>query len=67
MIGGFLSLGFHGVGDGIVSVGLGTSASGGSALTIPSGAPMRLRAATARSRSLRVITPARRLLRVKRS
>lgn len=67
MIGGFLALGFHGVGDAIVSAGLGASFTGGGALPMPTGAPFRLRAVTPARRLLRHITPARRLLRVKRS
>lgn len=66
MIGGFLSLGLHGVGDGIVSMGLGASGSGG-ALPIPTGAPFRLRSATPARRLLRSATAPRRLLRVKRT
>jgi hypothetical protein len=67
VIGGFLALGFHGVGDGVVSVGLGAASEEGEALPTPSGAPFKLRVVTAASRSLRVVTAARRLLVIKRS
>ena len=67
MIGGFLQLGLHGVGDAIVSGGLGAPITGGGSLPMPFGAPFRLRVVTSRSRALRPITAARRLLRVKRS
>ncbi len=64
MIGGFLALGFHHVGDGIVSVGLGTAAEGGEAIALPTGHPFRLRAVTAPYRYLRVVTAPYRYLRV---
>lgn len=62
MIGGFLALGLHGLGDGIVAFGLGTSSEGGDPITVPSGGPFELRVVTAARRTLRVETAPRRLL-----
>ena len=67
MIGGFLSLGLHGLGDGIVSIGLGSSSDGGEPITTPSGAPFKLRAVTPARRLLRTVTAPRRKLVLVRS
>lgn len=67
MIGGFLSLGLHGLGDGIVSLGLGTSSEGGEQITTPSGGPFKLLTVTPARRVLQVVTAPRRLLVLVRS
>jgi len=66
VIGGFLALGLHGIGDGVVSMGLGAGGGSGPVVQPPTGAPFRLRSRTPSRRVLRVLTPARRVLRLAR-